>query len=291
MMMRVIAFFIGFLPLLGIAAAPVDGGFNLQPAASPIAEQIHSFHNMLLYIIGGIVAVVMAFMLYIIVRFRASANKIPSKTTHNTLLEFIWIIIPVIILVIIVIPSMRLLYADDKVPDSAITVKVTGHQWYWSYEYPDHGGVAFDSYMLEEKDLPVGGKRLLEVDNRLVLPAGVPVRFLITADDVIHSFAMPSLGVKKDAMPGRLNETWTQINKEGVYYGQCSEICGIKHAFMPIAIEAVSQEKFAAWVKSKNGTMPGVVGTPPAVPAAVTPPVSTPPATETPTTETKEKQQ
>ena len=151
---------------------------------------------------------------------------------------------------------MRLLYFTDVAPDTAFTVKVTGHQWYWQYEYPDHGGVGFDAYMIEEKDLKPGQKRLLDVDNPLVLPVGTKIKFILTSADVIHSWAMPALAIKTDTIPGRLNETWTLIEKEGTYYGQCSEICGVGHAFMPIVIKAVSPEAFDLWIQEKGGKLP-----------------------------------
>ncbi|HYC04099.1 MAG TPA: cytochrome c oxidase subunit II [Azospirillaceae bacterium] len=236
-------------PVIG---APREGQLGFQEAASPVMERLDSFHDLLVVIITGITLFVMGLLLYVMVRFNKRANPVPSKTTHHTLLEVAWTVIPVIILVVIAIPSFQVLYYGDKTKEAEMTIKVTGYQWYWGYEYPDHANIAFDSRMIEEKDLKPGQLRLLEVDNRLVLPVDTNIRILVTAADVIHAFAMPALGVKKDAVPGRLNETWTRITKEGVYYGQCSEICGTGHGYMPIAIEAVSKERFAQWVEQKK---------------------------------------
>ena len=244
-----------------LAAIPVPWGINFQPAASPTMTKVHEFHAMLLWIIIGIVVFVTALLLIIVFRFGEKRNPTPSKTSHNTLLEVIWTAVPVLILVVIAIPSFRLLYYADKSPDPEMTIKVVGHQWYWSYEYPDHGDIAFDSYMVAEKDLKPEDRdlRLLKVDNEVVLPVDTRIQVLVTAQDVIHSWAMPAFGVKKDAIPGRMNETWFLIDKPGTYYGQCSEICGTGHAFMPIAVRAVSKAEFAAWVKEKGGKMPAPV--------------------------------
>lgn len=240
------------------AAAPEPWGINFQAAASPTMEKVHEFHHLLLYIIIGIVLFVTALLLIIIFRFNEKRNPTPSRTSHNTLLEVVWTAVPVLILVVIAIPSFRLLYYADKTPDPEMTIKVVGHQWYWSYEYPDHGDIAFDSYMIRDEDLKPEDRalRLLKVDNEVVLPVNTRIQVLVTAQDVIHSWAIPAFGVKKDAIPGRMNETWVEISKPGIYYGQCSEICGTGHAFMPVAIRAVSKEEFAAWVKEKGGKMP-----------------------------------
>lgn len=236
-------------PMIG---APQPGGLGLQQAASPVKQQLESFHDLLLIIITAITLLVLALLVYVMWRFRASKNPVPSRTSHNTLLEVAWTVIPVVILVVIAIPSFQLLYFMDRTPEADMTVKVTGRQWYWSYEYPDHDNIAFDSFMLSEDEVPDPKLRLLEVDNRLVVPVGANVRVLVTASDVIHSWAIPSLGIKKDAVPGRLNETWFRADAEGVFYGQCSEICGTNHGFMPIAVEAVSKERFDAWVAEKK---------------------------------------
>src|SRR5690606_12848505 len=179
----------------------------------------------------------------------AKRNPEPSRTTHNTLVEVLWTVVPVVILVGIAIPSFKLLYYLDRVEEADMTIKVIGRQWYWTYEYPDHGNFAFDSNMIPEDQIQPGQLRLLEVDNRIVLPVDTNVRILVTASDVLHSFAVPAFGIKKDAVPGRINETWVRVDREGVYYGQCSELCGVNHAYMPIAVEVVSKERFAEWVE------------------------------------------
>ncbi len=222
---------------------------TFQNAYSPVMEEYINFHDILLVMCVLIVAIVFFLLLYVIVRFNKKANPIPSKTTHNVLIEIVWTIIPIVILVMIAIPSFRILYFMEKVPTADMTVKVVGHQWYWQYQYPDHGGFEFDSYMIKDEDLKPGQLRLLEVDNRIIVPVNTNVKVLIASNDVIHSWAVPSLGVKTDAIPGRVNETWFRVTEPGVYYGQCSEICGVGHGFMPIAVEAVSKEKFNEWVK------------------------------------------
>jgi cytochrome c oxidase subunit 2 len=182
-------------------------------------------------------------------RYSETRNPTPSKTTHNTLIEVIWTVMPVIILVVIAVPSFKLLYYADRIEDAEMTVKAIGRQWYWSYEYPDHGDFTFDAYMVPDEDLEAGQPRLLQTDTAVVLPVDTRIRILVTASDVLHSFAMPSMGIKLDAVPGRVNETWVQINDEGMYYGQCSEICGKDHSYMPIMIKAVSKAAFAEWVE------------------------------------------
>ncbi|MDG5494697.1 MULTISPECIES: cytochrome c oxidase subunit II [Azospirillaceae] len=227
---------------------PAPAQLGMQEAASPVMERLHDFHNLLLVTITAIALFVTALLVYVMIRFNRRANPVPSTTTHHTLLEVAWTGIPVIILLLIAVPSFRLLYFMDKAPNPELTVKVTGHQWYWSFEYPDHEGVAFDARMIEDKDLKPGQHRLLEVDQRIIVPVDTDIRVLVTGADVIHSFAIPSLGMKKDAVPGRLNETWFRANREGVFYGQCSEICGTGHGQMPVAIEAVSKEAFQQWL-------------------------------------------
>ena len=217
-------------------------------AASPVMERINSFHNFVLIIIVAIAVFVMLLMGYVVVRFRASANPVPSKVTHNPLIEVMWTVIPVLILAVIAVPSFRLLFFQDSVPNPEMTLRVTGHQWFWTYEYPDQGSFVFDAVMLQDDELKEGQLRLLETDNRVVLPVDTNIRIEITADDVIHAWAIPAFGVKSDAVPGRINATWTRIEREGVYYGQCMELCGINHGFMPIVVEAVSKERFEAWV-------------------------------------------
>jgi len=222
---------------------------NLQEAHSPVMERIHDFNNMLMVIQLLIVLLVLGVLGYVIFRFNARRNPVPSKTAHNTLLEIVWTAVPIVILVIIAIPSMKLLYYSDKTQDYDMTLKVTGHQWYWSYAYPDQGDFTFDSILVPKEDLKEGQPRLLTVDNRVVLPVDTNIQVLITSDDVIHDWAVPSLGMKVDATPGRVNERWVRIDEEGTYYGMCSELCGVNHGFMPIEVEAVSKQAFAEWVE------------------------------------------
>ncbi len=237
---------------LSMASKPEPWQMTFQKPASQTMENIASMHDFLLVIIFSISIFISLLLFYILWRFRASKNPVPSKTSHNTMLEVIWTLIPVAIVTIIAIPSMKILYYKETIPKPDITVKVIGHQWYWTYEYPKHD-ISYDSYIIEDKDLKPGQLRLLEVDNRLVVPKGKVVQLLITADDVLHSWAVPALGVKKDAIPGKINETWFKTDQEGmVYYGQCSEICGAKHGFMPIAVEVVSQEKYDRWIKEQK---------------------------------------
>ncbi|HQS08635.1 MAG TPA: cytochrome c oxidase subunit II [Xanthobacteraceae bacterium] len=243
---------------------PSDWQIGLQDAATPVMASIHSFNNFVLAIIVAIVLFVMVLLAIVMVRFNERANPVPSKTSHNTLIEVIWTVAPVMILVAIAIPSFRLLHLELNIPPADMTVKVTGHQWYWSYEYPDNGGFGFDSLMIPEKDLKAGQPRLLAVDNEVIVPVNKTVRIQVTAADVIHSFAVPSFGVKIDALPGRLNESWFKATKEGVYYGQCSELCGRDHAFMPIAVRVVSQAEFDAWIaqaKQKFSAAPASIQT------------------------------
>lgn len=227
-------------------ASPWQLGF--QEAATPVMEQITEFHTLLLWIISVITVFVTALMVYCFVRFNARANPTPSKTTHNTLIEVLWTVIPIIILVVIAVPSFKLLYFGDRAVDADMTIKAIGHQWYWSYEYPDHGDFTFDAIMKEKDELEEGEPRLLATDETVVVPVDTSVRMLVTADDVIHAWAMPAFGVKQDGVPGRINETWFKATKEGTYYGQCSELCGRNHGFMPIKVQVVSKEAFAEWV-------------------------------------------
>lgn len=229
--------------------APHDWGINLQRAYSPVMEDVHDFHNLLLVIIIGVTVLVMGILGYVMVRFNAKRNPVPSRTSHNTVLEVVWTAVPIMILVVIAIPSLRLLYFAAKPVDPEMTLKVTGHQWYWTYTYPDQEDMTFDSIPLAAEELTPGQPRLLAVDNPVVLPVDTTVQLLVTADDVIHNFAVPSLGLKKDAVPGRINETWVKITEPGTYYGMCSELCGINHYFMPIQIEALSKEDYRAWVE------------------------------------------
>jgi len=231
------------------AAQPEPWQLGLQPAASPLMERVVSFHNLMMVVITLICVLVLALLIVTGLRFRAARNPAPSKRTHNTLLEVVWTAVPVLILVIIAIPSFRLLYYADVIPDTEMTIKAIGRQWYWSYEYPDHDNFTFDAFMLPDDELEPGMQRLLETDNRVVLPARTNIKVQVTASDVLHSWAMPSLGVKIDAVPGRLNEVWINIKEPGVYYGQCSELCGVMHGFMPITVEAVEPEEFVVWVE------------------------------------------
>lgn len=234
---------------------PAPWEYKLQDAATPVMESITWFHNFLLWLITAITLFVLALLIVVVVKFNAKANPVPSKTTHNTLIEVAWTLIPVLILVAVAVPSFRLLFLELDIPKADLTVKATGKQWFWSYSYPDNGKFEFDSLMATDKP-----PRLLAVDNEMVVPVNRVVRVQTTGADVIHSFAMPSFGIKIDAVPGRLNETWFKATKEGMFYGQCSELCGKDHAFMPIAIRVVNDQEFAAWIetaKKKYATAPG----------------------------------
>jgi cytochrome c oxidase subunit 2 len=231
-----------------LAAQPVPWQVGMQPAASPIMERIGSFHSLLLWIITLICLFVLGLLGYAAWRFRETRQEQPSRRSHNTLLEVVWTAVPVLILVIIAVPSFKLLYFADVIPETELTVKATGHQWYWSYAYPDKEGVEFVSTMIPDEDLKPGQPRLLATDNDVVVPVGTNVRLQVTAADVLHSWAMPSLGIKIDAVPGRLNEVWFRVEEPGMYYGQCSELCGVNHGFMPISIRAVPKEEYEGWV-------------------------------------------
>ncbi len=233
------------------AEEPQPWQLDLMPPGSLTAERIASFHQILLWIITLITLFVLGLLLYVMWRFRESKNPVPSKVAHNTLIEILWTVIPIMILAIIVIPSFKLLYYADRTRDAELTLKATGHQWYWSYEYPD-SKVGFDSMIVDDADLKPGQPRLLTVDNPVVLPIDTNVRLLIASDDVMHAWTMPSLGVNLNAVPGRLNETWVNIVREGTYYGQCFQLCGINHGFMPIEIHAVSKQAFAKWLASQK---------------------------------------
>lgn len=251
--MRIFYIIIAFLFSGSVFADfPRPWQMNFQEPASPIMERIVGLHDMLFWVTIAIVFIVVLILAYTCVRFSRKRNLVASKTTHNTLIEIIWTAIPVLILIVIAFPSFKTLRYIEKVENPELTIKVVGHQWYWEYQYPDNGGFSFDSYIIADKDLKPGQIRLLEVDNRVVLPIDTNVRVLLTSYDVIHSWAIPSLGIKTDAIPGRTNETWLKINKPGVYYGQCSEICGVGHGFMPIAIEALSKEDYAIWVENSK---------------------------------------
>ncbi len=238
---------------------PSPWEMTLQEAASPVMETIIWFHGFLFWIITIITLFVLGLLVYVVVKFNAKANPVPSKTTHNTLIEVAWTLIPVLILVGIAVPSFRLLFQQLDIPKADVTIKATGKQWFWSYSYPD-SKFEFDSLMVAEKDLKPGQPRLLATDNEMVVPVNKVIRVQTTASDVIHAFAVPSFGIKIDAIPGRLNETWFKATKTGMFYGQCSELCGKDHAFMPIAVRVVSDQEYTAWVeeaKKKYAAKPG----------------------------------
>jgi len=231
-----------------LADQPKDWQLGFQSPASDGMRDIVNFHNnLLLPIIIAISVFVLFLMLYACIRFRASANPNPSKRTHNVTVEILWTLIPCLILIVMAVPSFKILYKQDTIPKADLTIKAIGYQWYWGYEYPDEN-IIFDSYMIEEKDLRADQPRLLAVDNEVVVPVNKVVKVLITANDVLHAWALPSFGVKRDAVPGRINETWFKAEKIGTYYGQCSELCGIKHAFMPITVRVVSEEDYQEWL-------------------------------------------
>lgn len=234
----------------GKVGAPRNWAMDLQPAAGPIKEAIHDFNQLVLWIIVIITAFVGALLAYVIWRFRAEANPVPSRTSHHTMLEVAWTVVPVLILIVIAIPSFRLIYYEDRAVDAELTVNVTGRQWYWHYAYPDQGNFAFDSYPIQDADLKPGQLRNLDVDEPLVVPVGKNIRVITMGQDVIHSFFVPSLGVQKYTIPGRTLETWMRADQPGTYYGQCNQICGTNHWFMPIVVKAVPQAEFDAWVAS-----------------------------------------
>jgi cytochrome c oxidase subunit II len=226
---------------------PSPWQLGFQQAATPVMENIVWFHDFLLWLIVAITLFVLALLVIVVVRFNVRANPTPSRTTHNTLLEVMWTLVPVIILVTIAVPSFKLLFLELTIPEADVTVKATGKQWYWSYSYPD-AKFEFDSLMLKDNERKADQPRLLAVDNELVVPVNKVIRVQVIGSDVIHAFAVPSFGVKIDAVPGRLNETWFKATREGVYYGQCSELCGRDHAFMPIAVRVVSDRDYTAWL-------------------------------------------
>ena len=252
---RLIACVSALVVLMGASLALAAMGYptpwqtGFQDAGSPVMENIIWFHRLLLIVITLIAAFVLALLVWVMVRFNQRTHPTPSRTTHRTSLEVAWTVIPIAILVFIAVPSFRLLFLEQNIPAADITVKVTGKQWYWSYGYPDQGKIEFDSLMIQDKDLKADQPRLLSVDNDLVVPVNKVVRVQVTGSDVIHSFAVPSFGIKIDAIPGRLNETWFKATKEGIYYGQCSELCGKNHAYMPIALRVVSDSEFNGWLE------------------------------------------
>jgi cytochrome c oxidase subunit 2 len=238
-----------------IVGQPAPWELDLQASASPVMDSILRFHNGLLVIITAISLFVLALLIIVVIKFNARSNPVPSRTTHNATIEVAWTLIPVLILVGIAVPSFRLLFEELDLPKADLTIKATGKQWYWSYAYPDNGKFEYDSLLAQDKK-----PRLLGVDNELVVPVNKVVRVQVTGADVIHSFAVPAFGIKIDAIPGRLNETWFKATKTGMFYGQCSELCGRDHAFMPISVRVVSDQDFTAWVESakkKYAALPG----------------------------------
>ncbi len=248
-MMVWMATFVG----MAVADVPKPWEIGFQSPATPTMDGITEMHDLLLIIIIGVGIFVTVLLGYTLWRYNEKRNPNPSNVSHHTFIEIVWTLVPVLILVVIGIPSLKLLFFSDRIENADLTVKVIGRQWYWTYELPDHK-VEFDSRLIEDADLKPGQLRLLDVDNPVVVPVGKAVRLLVTSDNVLHSFAVPSFGIKKDAVPGRLNETWFKVHKEGTYYGQCSELCGVKHGFMPIAVKVVSQDEFDAWVKTKQNS-------------------------------------
>lgn len=246
---------------------PIPGGWTVQPQVTELGEDAQWLHDgVLMPIMTAVCVLVLVLLLWVIVRYRVKANPVPSKTSHNTFIEVVWTLVPVLILLVIAVPSIRLLAAQYNQPKADLTIKVIGNQWYWTYQYPDNGDFELVSNMLKEKDevkpgdrfrTDADGPRLLAVDERIVVPVGKVVKLIVTSNDVIHSWAIPAFWAKMDAVPGRLNETWFKADRPGVYFGQCSELCGARHAYMPIAVEVVSDQRFAEWVKAKGGTMPG----------------------------------
>ena len=240
-----------FLPFSAFANEGVSENWQLsfQEPATDLMSDIISFHSYILIpIITGISLLVLGLLLYIMFRFNSKRNVVASTTTHNTVIEILWTVIPVILLIIIAIPSFRLLYVSETIPKADLTIKAIGNQWYWTYEYPDYEDIVFDANMLLENELSDPKLRLLETDTQIVVPVNKVVKLQITSADVLHAWTIPAFGVKMDAVPGRLNETWFKANKEGIYYGQCSELCGPKHAFMPINVKVVSENEFNDWL-------------------------------------------
>jgi len=264
-------------PLVG---QPTDGALGLQPSASPLKVQATFFHDIILMpVITGITLLVLGLLVWIVIRYNKKSNPVPAKWSHNTFIEIVWTVLPVLILVGISLFSFRLLFAYHDMPTPDLTVKATGNQWNWSYEYPDQGVPEYVSNMIPEDEIAARGMPhslyRLAADEPIVVPVGKTVRVLVTATDVIHAFALPAFGLKTDAIPGRVNETWFRADRTGVFYGQCSELCGVDHAFMPIQINIVTEAEFAAWVASKGGSMTPQAPAAPAAPAAAVAPAAT----------------
>ncbi|MBB4287174.1 cytochrome c oxidase subunit II [Roseospira goensis] len=270
--MQAAAGLLAVLPATALAAQPTPWQMWSQPAATPTMARIDDLHGFLTWIMVGITVLVMGLLGFAMWRFHHRRNPVPSQRTHNTPLEIVWTVIPIAILLVVAVPSFNLLYYMDRTTEADMTVKVVGHQWYWSYEYPDHGGFGFTSFMKYPEELAPDEPRLLAVDQPLVLPVGVTVRLLLTASDVIHSWAVPALGVKSDTVPGRISETWVRIEAPGVYYGQCSELCGVNHGFMPIEVRAVPRDDFETWVESARAEFAHAAPPVPAAPAPGGPP-------------------
>lgn len=229
---------------------PFDKQIALQTGVTDVAREIKSFDDQLMFLSFFIAIFVLVLLAWVCFRYSAKRNPTPSKTSHNTFIEIIWTALPIIILMIIAIPSFRLLWLQDTIPEGDVVIKASGNQWYWSYQYPDEGGLEFDAFMVPEEDLTEGQPRLLATDQAIVVPVNKVVRLMVTAGDVIHAWAIPAFGVKIDAVPGRINETWFKADREGTYYGQCSELCGVDHAFMPIEVKVVSDAEYRAWISS-----------------------------------------
>ena len=248
-MLKKIAYsLLSLTPISLLANEPVDWQLGFQKSASKTMDDIVWFHDyMLLPVITAITVFVLFLIAYACIRFRASRNPEASTTSHNTVIEVIWTLVPCLILIVLAVPSFKVLYSQDEIPKADVTIKAIGYQWYWGYEYPDEN-IVFDSYMIDEKDLKEGQPRLLAVDNEVYVPVNKVVKVMITANDVLHAWALPAFGVKRDAVPGRINETWFKAEKVGTYYGQCSELCGIKHAFMPITVKVVTDEEYEDWL-------------------------------------------
>jgi len=263
------------LPAFALAAQPEPWQLNMQPAVTPVAESMHSFHDLLLWIIITISVFVAGLLVYVMIKFRSGANPNPSKTAHNTLIEVLWTVAPIMILVVIAIPSFRLLYVSDKAVDAQMTVKVQGYQWYWAYSYPDEGDFVVESRIAArtEAEATDGKIRMLSTDNPLVVPVDTTIRVILTSDNVIHSWAVPAFGVQKYTTPGHVNETWFKAEQTGTFYGMCQQICGADHGFMPVEVKVVSKEEYAAYIaaqKAQAGLTPATTSVAEAVPAQAT---------------------
>ena len=252
-MKSILSTFFVFISFELFGKQATDWQLSFQNPATDLMGSVVGLHNIILIVMTLVTLFVLFLLFYVSFRFSAKRNPIPSTTTHNTVVEVLWTAIPIVILVVLAIPSFKLLYQQEKSENYDMTVKVIGHQWYWEYEYPDHGDFYFESYMVQEQDLEEGDLRLLTVDNPLVIPANKNIQILITAGDVLHSWAVPSMGLKTDAVPGRLNETWVNVKEPGIYRGQCSEICGSGHGFMPVVVKVLPEREFMAWAnEAKN---------------------------------------